>query len=1159
MLIDTGADVCLLNASEICQEEGAHILTHDLSRKLKGANGENVQVRGLIYRTVTIGKKEIRNHPFYVVDNCVVDVIGGRDLLQKLGKVSWDWDARVLELHETGTRVRLEARQRRSGKGGISESRPILLLDTTIIPPRTEKVVRCRISGSKNLSGEYLVDESQNEGPVAVARSIVSATVEGDVPIRLLNVHSSEEKIEAGTVIGRASTQYSVCEAAVTKPTVKEVSGFVINRSLSQEQQSQLTSLLQTHSGVFWSEEKDLGGLSQIEVECTIDLKPDAKPYAARPRRNTPKEREEIRNEIQRLLKNGLIRPSTSPWAAPVVVARKKDGKLRMAIDYRRLNASAYLHHQPLPLIDDMVDKLGDAKYFSSLDLKWGYNQMPLRKADAEKTAFVTQEGHYEWTGKGTPFGFHGAAPSFQRFMQSGLGDLHWKMALCYLDDTIVWGRNWTEHMRNLDLVLRRFKDNGLLLNKDKCQFGMRKITFLGHEIGDGTISITESRRKALLEMSYPNTVAELRRALGCFGYVQKWIPRYAVICRPLYQILKTLEASTGKRKTKSILLSEEAKVAFDELKHSISSPPVLQIPDMDRAFVLVTDASESAVAAMLAQRDKKDPEGPLRPVAFWHHALSKSEKNYSVTDREMLAIFLAVRKFRVYLANKCFTLITDHQALQWLKKSLDVNDLKGRRARWLDFLQQFDFVTLYRPGSSPDLAVADYLSRPEVKKTCQVMAVHLDEGLRNSYLQLSPMYDRLSVSEAQRKCPAIGKFLKCRASATPDQEVLKDEVRKLWHCRDRLKLREGLLVYSTDGSRRTSNVVVLPTTMRQEVLNLVHNHALSGHMGRDRTWERLRGLVWWPGMKSDLDRYVSSCEFCQLAKPTKHTPMIPVAPEIPRMPFEKIQVDFVGPFPAATNKQYRYVMAIQDVLTRYVKLVPTRDNTANTAAKTLIDEWVTQFDIPVALGSDNGPHFVGEVFQIVLDSLGIKHARGSPFHPQSQGQVERQNQLMSNVRAVCLEKGVSWPDAIKGVVFSHNTSKNQTTGFSPFELVFKQKPRRPETFLLDQKKCGHIDFLGDIDEVFRFVKTRIQQQHEKQSTTKHTQVLSPQIQAGDSVRRKLQPNERQNKLSPIYSPECRVERVTGPASTCIWMRQPDGRLIKRNISQIRNVRKGSG
>ena len=452
------------------------------------------------------------------------------------------------------------------------------------------------------------------------------------------------------------------------------------------------------------------------------------------------------------------------------------------------------MDYHPLPLIDDLVDQLTEAQFFFTVDLKSGYYQMPMCGEDAAKTAFVTPDGQYEWTGRGTPFGLSGAPATFQRLMSAILGQLNWTAALCYLDDVLVWGRNWEEHGSRLREVLTKLRSAGVLLNPDKCCFGVREVEFLGHMIAAGTMGISDARVQALLRTPRPTTVTLLWKAMGAFSYVQRWIPGMATIAKPLYEMMK------GSRST-LLQWSEEAIKSFDMLKQQVASAPVLQLPDMNRPFVLVTDASGVGTGTMLAQqRDHKQ----LAPVAFFHNTLTKAEQNYPVTDRELLAVVFAIKKFRVYLASQPFDLITDHAGLKWIN-SLSMDETHGWRERWLDYLQQFKMKAVHRPGTSPELSMVDYLSRIghcNLPKVMQCLSMQQEDRRQDGIHQLTPLFSIQEIVEEQLKCPALGpvmKYLKAPGSVG----VLEEEAKCVLRKRSRLSIgNDGILRYTESKGR---------------------------------------------------------------------------------------------------------------------------------------------------------------------------------------------------------------------------------------------------------------------------------------------------------------------------------------------------------------------
>ena len=688
---------------------------------------------------------------------------------------------------------------------------------------------------------------------------------------------------------------------------------------------------------------------------------------------------------------------------------------------------------------------------------------------------------------------------------------------------------------------------------------------------------MNEARREQLLKTPLPTTVTMLQKALGAFSYVQRWIPGMADIAQPLYQLLD----KDGKKELK---WTPTTRAAFEKLKEQVVNPPALYLPDFTRPFVLVTDASGLGTGAMLAQRDHLQQEGPLRPIAFFHHTLSTSERNYSTTDRELLAVVLAVKKFRVYLAGKRFDLITDHRALAWINESLDLHDVQGRRGRWLEFLQQYPFNPVHRAGKSPELAMADYLSRVghgEQVASLRLANLATNQAESDGAYRLFPILSEKDIRDAQKSCPAVGEYLAaCERQRT--NEWCDNEAKTLWQARDRLMISpDGILRYRNYKGRSTDHnplgkncqlLVVLPQSLRRRLLKLVHDSPLGGHMGRDRTWDRIRTMVWWPGIQSDVAKYVAGCDLCQRVKHHRRGKAPLTKTEIPNRPFQRIQIDFVGPVQASVPEGFTYVLAMQDVLTRYVKLVATLDNSAETAVRVLIDEWITQFDLPEVIGSDQGTHFTAIVFETVCKELGIEHARGSPEHAQSQGQVERQNQLFANIRAVCNRNPASWPRAMHVVTFAHNTSINKTTGLTPHELVFKQQARRPETFLLPEDTGGEdeewvpetpreISIAGQsrsdvkkLDDVFQLVKRRISLEQDKRGQRTKVTMKQP-FEIGQRVRTRLTPKERNKnggkKLADLKSKEYTVIGRKGNTYKLRASDNPNERIRQRHYNEL--------
>lgn len=1122
-MVDTGADWSLIAEEGLTAREKLAI--RPSSVRGRGVSREEIPVLGEIFRTLRIGNVTVPDQRFVVVRGLIVPAILGIDFWSRLGSLKLDLQRRRLVLEEWGAEFELFSAARPERDSSYVDLK--LRRDVTI-PPATEALVQV-YRGDLQQGEEYLVEPvGSEESPVSASYCVVTATDDDAMWIKVANIGATQEVLRRGEVVAHATTDVSVggMSQPIDEPRHNE-SPFKIGDELTDAQRSDIVDLLAEYGDVFYA-----GGelpVVRVNVEHRINIIPGTRPVALRPRRLSPRLEKEVRQELNQLEAMGVIRESHSPWAAPVVCARRKDGRLRLAIDYRRVNAvsaAATLH--PIPLMEDLVDRLADAKYFSVLDAKSGYHQLPLHPADSEVTAFVVPWGHYEWAER-TPFGLHGAGFSFQRLMSAVLGESNFTEAICYLDDILVWSVTWEQHVQRLRSVLEKIRQAGLALSPEKCQFGKRSVEYLGTVISDGRISMSASRVQHLRDLPPPRDVHELRRALGSFAYVQRWIPGVAETARPLYDALE----KDGKKK---LNWTESMASAFNMLKQQVSDAVALHLPDFNKPFVLVTDASNTGTGAMLANRDGQH----LKPLGFFHHALSHHEMKYSTTEKELLAVVLAVKRFRIYLSNGPFSLITDHRALRWLN-SLDADDERGRRGRWIDFLQQFQINPVHKAGKHPDMTMADYLSRVgpngDLVACVQAGAVGLEPDLTTTVFTIDQLRDE------QRMDPQISPV---RAALLGKQELSSkspESARTLYRFRRHLSIgQDGLLRYLFNGGR--NQLPVIPRAMRPEALRIVHDAPLSGHMGRDRTWKRARNAFWWPNMKLDVSTYVSGCEMCGQNKLPKTTGQAPLQhTDLPSRPLAKLQVDFAGPFPQTDAHPYRYVFQIQDIFSRYLMLLPAQDCTADTAASLLFNHWICTFDVPIEISSDRGSHFTAETFRALCRRLEIRHILGTPLHPQGQGQVERQNQLLTNLRCMCSNDVRVWPTKLSQLQFSHNTAVNASTGFSPFELLFARPARRPEACISDPPTASSADPAMTspspadevtqrrqlLDQLHRQAQVGSERAQAERIENSAVRARGQPFEVGDYVRLRLTAAERGKKggkMSPVLSPLYQVVEV---------------------------------
>ena len=377
-----------------------------------------------------------------------------------------------------------------------------------------------------------------------------------------------------------------------------------------------------------------------------------------------------------------------------MVLVKKKDGTLRVCVDYRRLNVVSRADAYPMPRVDDLVDQLGGAKYISMLDLTRGYWQVPVAQHAQHKTAFATPFGLYQF--RRMPFGLQGAPATFQRMMDKLLdGWGHFTNA--YLDDLVIFSSSWPDHMQHLRAVIQRLQGAGLTVKPRKCQLGMTKCIYLGHIVGGGQVEVETAKVQAIQEFGVPRTKKEVRSFLGLTGYYRKFIPSYSSVASPLTDL-------TRKCMPNQVVWTPECAAAFEKLKSLLCSAPVLQAPNFEKQFIVQTDASERGVGAVLSQLDES---GADHPVAYFSRKLLPREERYSTVEKECLAVKLGIQAFRVYLLGKPFVVQTDHRALQWLDR---VKESNSRLTRWSLSLQPYQFELAYRPGSQN--GNADGLSR---------------------------------------------------------------------------------------------------------------------------------------------------------------------------------------------------------------------------------------------------------------------------------------------------------------------------------------------------------------------------------------------------------------------------------------------------------------
>ncbi|GJX20316.1 reverse transcriptase [Tanacetum coccineum] len=609
----------------------------------------------------------------------------------------------------------------------------------------------------------------------------------------------------------------------------------------------------------------ELPGLPpEREVDFTIDLIPGAQPISKAPYRMAPVELKELKDQLQELLERGFIRPSVSPWGAPVLFVKKKDGSMRLCIDYRELNRITVRNRYPLPRIDDLFDQLQGAKFFSKIDLRSGYHQLRVKEQDISKTAFRTRYGHYEFLVM--PFGLTNAPAVFMDLMNRVFHEYLDRFVIVFIDDILVYSKTREEHEDHLRIVLEILRQKKLYAKFSKCDFWLGQVAFLGHIVSADGISMDPAKVEAITKWPRPTTVMEVRSFLGLAGYYRRFVEGFSLLALPLTKLM---------RKGEKFVWNEEREKSFEELKRRLVSSPILTLPSGTGGYQIYSDASKKGLGCVLMQHGKV--------IAYASRQLKPYEENYPTHDLELAAVVFALKIWRHYLYGETCDIFTDHKSLKYIFTQKELN---MRQRRWLELLKDYDANIQYHPGKAN--VVADALSRknsgtlaclkiqPEIIKDLELMEVELvvrgSEGYIAS-LKIEPNLI-LRIKEAQKEDGELWSVVQNMKNGK-QEEFRVDEHGVIWY---------GNRLCVPDDS-----------SLREAVLTEAHSSPFSIHPGSTKMYRDLKQNFWWNGMKQEVARFVAKCLTCQQVKIEHQRASGLLQPlDIPTWKWEQISMDFV-------------------------------------------------------------------------------------------------------------------------------------------------------------------------------------------------------------------------------------------------------------------------
>jgi len=724
-----------------------------------------------------------------------------------------------------------------------------------------------------------------------------------------------------------------------------------------------------------------------------INLKDKSKTICL-PNRRIPIAYESKVNEIIiDLLKKGVIRKSNSFYNSPTVVVPKKDGDLRLCIDYRQLNENTNKPSFYFPDTQEIFDKLGGNKFFSTLDLVKGYYQLQMHPDSCHLTAFSTPTGHYEFTRM--PFGLCGAPFSFQKTLHNILSSEDRNICFVYLDDIIIFGKNKVEHDKNLITVLNKIQSAGIKLSRNKCVFSAKSVKYLGHIINENGIETDSSKTDKVKNWPTPKSVKDIQSFLGLANYYRRFVKNFSEIVGPL-------EACLGNKHVK-FEWSVDMEASFVKIKDSLINAPILKHPSNSDIFILDTDASCSGIGAVLSQRDYNGDE---HVIYYASNRLSKAEQKYCTTRKELLAIFHYTRFFRNYLLGRKFIIRTDHKSLTWLMSWK--NPSSSQYFSWVSEISQFDFIIEHRAGKQHQNA--DALSRLQECNQCPLK--HDSIVIENlNQVQEEPTIE-ITKNELKNRLPDTENF----------------EIEQLIKFKKQLAIENETVYFVSEFGK-------LPIISNKEGLKLAKNlHSSLCHLGSQKMLFSLQKFAFWPSMKTHCFDVCKNCLICaerkvvRQTKGTKGSLFSPVA-------FGKVFMDIAGPLP--DYKGYRYILGIVDSFSHFVSLIPLKTLNSSYICKKIENNWIANFGPPEQLHTDQGTNFSSSIFKQMCTKYNIKKTYSSPYHPQGNGMVERLFRTVKDM-AYCImrESSIRWPQSLSRIMLSLNTTSSKSR-CSAYEILF--------------------------------------------------------------------------------------------------------------------------
>jgi len=1067
-MIDSGASTRFVSQEWVQQNKLTIKPTHT-NWTVTVANNETVTIMGTTDVTINIQGYQDQIKLLVMPMSSKFDIILGTDWAQKRGAIL-NYHTNTVSVHHKGR---------------------LHVLHPTARVPSTQRSLQYPSKPDQE-------EEDQPNFTLSYAQgSRVMKTRTDWYPIQVQHVQGSETWTELEFAAAKAKTEVITPEqqAADVQAAINDLKASVAANNPpppeqraptpADEQQSKwldtkVQELITTYGDQVFRE-KLPGIRQQGENVEAIPTTPGAKPPTRGLGRYIKHDKDELDKQITTLLKDGMIEPSMSPYAAAAMIVPKynPDGSIkawRMVIDYRLLNTITVKFQFPMPRIDDVLDSVNGAIYYSSCDATWGFWQIRLHPSDIPKTAFRTPTGLYQW--RVLPFGLSNSPAVFQRTMSSffqkaftypdgtsvtALGSF----IQVYMDDLLIYSKTAADHLLHLDFVFSTLRSNGIYLNPKKCEFNKPEVRFLGHLVSRHGVRPDPCKVSVMKDWPAPLDKNDMYRFLGFANYFRQYIRSYATLAAPLYPLTQCTSKEDFATKWASLQVS-----CFEAIKLALISAPTLKLPDFDTPFEVIVDASNVAVGAVLIQDN--------RPVAYESKKLSTAQQKWTTTERELFAAVHALRQWRCYLQHPSFqfTLWTDHNPNTFF--STTHRPLSPRQARWQEFMGPFNFEWRYKKG--PD-NIADALTRlpgtAEVFSMIQLNAQPTTIDLNSMTTKRTKRPPRFALLQAQakrRKAVRV-RFADLLVTSEPQEsqessssdsdsetdypntapEGLTPFETTLWHHKEDpffvTHSNRDQWIQDSHGIWRDSRQrLVIPTKkLHKQVLKACHDTVFSGHFGAERTKHLVQRLFYWPGMGKHIKDYCDSCLKCQAVKPTNKLPLGALLPlPVPTGKWTDVTVDMITGLPK-TKHGFDAILVFVDRLTKMTHIVPTTETMDSEDFCWLLARDVIRLHgAPLTLISDRGSIFHSRYAQTWTADMGTWQRFSSAYHPQTDGQTERTNRVLEDVlRCFADTNQTDWDTYLPMAEFAMNNSPNAATRQTPFMLNYGVNPRHPDVIRL--------------------------------------------------------------------------------------------------------------